>query len=121
MEIVDEQLKKEKEAGDKRVQLAGDEARRWIDAQLKALSKSYGRQSALDEAKRKFHELRAANPNSELASNATYEAMIAGLSSATRIRRPPPKAFQDDAATKFIEQIRQQDAAVQAALVSTSS
>ncbi|AOZ06765.1 phage tail tape measure protein [Cupriavidus malaysiensis] len=54
-------------------------------------------------------------------SDADYRKLVADINDKYKDpKTAKPKAFQDDAATKFIEQIRQQDAAVQAALASTS-
>jgi len=53
-------------------------------------------------------------------SDADYERMVADINEKYKDKKgPKPKAYHDDAATRFIQQLRDQDAAVQAQLTSS--
>ena len=73
---------------------------------------------ALAEARRDFDAIRKADPNSALLKkeDQTYANIRDKFKEA---KGAAPKAFQDDAATKMIERLREQNAAIQAQIEST--
>lgn len=110
--ILDDQAAADKKAADARVQAAGIDAQRWIDAQLATLDKGYGKARALAEARKKFQDLVAANPNSPLATPATQSALEAGIAE----RFKPAKSDGQKAAEKAAREAAANEKAFQDAV-----
>lgn len=94
--IIDDQAAADKKAADARVQQAGIDAARYIDAQLKALDKGYAKREALEKARREHAALVAANPNSPLATPESLAMLEAGINE----RYKPAAPKKDRAAEK---------------------
>ncbi|WP_150614974.1 phage tail tape measure protein [Pandoraea terrigena] len=118
-QILDDQAIADKKSKDAQIQQAGIAAKDWIDKEREKYDKVYAKQKELAEAKRNYDQLIAANPNAADAKD-VYDGIVAGINDKYKDNAPKhEKAYTDDAATRFLQQLRDQDAALQAQLSTT--